>query len=450
VAAALVALGLQTAVMVRTGFLMGDFHAFYCAARAVSQGRNPYYNEPLRTCEVALGPKLFFARNPGVTIPAPLPGYALAALVPIAVLPFGAAAAIWIALLALACAACVVTLARFSRASWEVALAALSLTLCAVSLPFGEVVPLALAGICGAAYFAWQMRWRNAALCAAGAMIEPHLGLPVCAALALWAPGTRLTLLVAAAAIGGLSLAVLGVGANVEYFTAVLPAHALSEIARDTQFSLTAVLAALGVSQTLALRAGMLWYLLMIVAGVVVGGVLARRTANNALLACVPAAFAVFGGTFMHITQIAAALPAAVLLTGYAQKTSRTLALAALVLLAVPWLWVVSPVLALSPVVPVAYLVSQYTNENTRAALVAALAAALLLWGLNALVSATPHNVHHGAPRIIDPRLAEAAWSTFTQKSTTSTLAAWMLRLPTWLGLGLLLALLARQARTAQ
>ena len=37
--ASLAALAAQTAVVTRTGFLMGDFRAFYCAARVTSAGR---------------------------------------------------------------------------------------------------------------------------------------------------------------------------------------------------------------------------------------------------------------------------------------------------------------------------------------------------------------------------------------------------------------------------
>ena len=255
--ASLAALAAQTAVVTRTGFLMGDFRAFYCAARVTSQGANPYLAQPLRTCEIGIGRNLFFQRNPGVTIPAPLPGYALAALVPLGALPFVIAATLWTMLLLCACAACIATLARFAAIEWQVALAVFALSLCTISLPFGEVVPLALACICTAAYFAWRNRWRTAALFAAGAMIEPHLGLPVCLALAVWAPATRLTLALALGVLAIVSLAVLGPATNFEYFTSVLPAHALSEAARDTQYSLTAVLFSLGAPQSVALRAGL-------------------------------------------------------------------------------------------------------------------------------------------------------------------------------------------------
>lgn len=443
--AALTALGLQIDVVTRTGFLLGDFRAFYCAARVTSEGANPYRVEPLRSCETSLGMTQFFKKNPGIAIPAPLPGYSLAGLVPLALLPFPIAAALWSALLALACAACVLTLARFANLTRETALAILSIALVALSLPFGEVVPLALGCIALAAYFAWRGYARAAALAAAGAMIEPHVGLPVCIALAVWFPATRLTLAIAFAALGALALVALGPAVNLEYFSSVLPAHALSEASRDTQYSLTAVLAALGLSPQAAVRGGTLWYVAMVVAGTMVAGRLARRMENAAFLACVPPAFAVFGGTFIHVTQIAAALPAAALLVSYSAQRYRAIAIVALLALAVPWYWVMSPALIVAPLVPVAYLAWRYTREG-RFALVAGVGAAALLLGLLELVAMTPHAVAHTIPPAIDPRLAEASWSRFTVKGSTNVLAGWMLRLPTWIALGTILVLLARAA----
>jgi hypothetical protein len=338
-----------------------------------------------------------------------------------------------------ACAACIVTLSRFAGIEWQVALAVFALSLCTISLPFGEVVPLALACIGAAAYFAWRSRWRTAALFAAGAMIEPHLGLPVCIALAVWAPATRLTLVLSLGGLAIVSLAALGPATNFEYFTSVLPAHALSEASRDTQYSLTAVLFSLGAPESVALRMGLLWYGAMLALGTLVAGRLARKTGNNAFLACVPPAFAVFGGSFIHVTQIAAALPAAVLLISCVKKEQQSLVAIALLLLAVPWTWAISPALVIAPLFPVGYLAWHYWNGNARIALLAALAAAVLLGGLVGLAGAAPGVAAHARTLAIDPRLAEATWSNFTQKSSTNGIAAWMLRVPTWAGLLLLL-----------
>ena len=442
VVAALAALALQTSVVTRTGFLMGDFRAFYCAARVASHGANPYHVGPLRACEAAAGSKRFFEKNPGVTIPAPLPAYAIAALVPLSVLPFAVAAMFWAALLALAWVASIAALARFSGVSWEIALAVFSLSLGVLSLPFGEVVPIAIAFICLAAYCARQGRGVAAALFAAGAMIEPHLGLPACVGLAIWMSSARIPLAAAFAGLGAISLVLIGPAANVEYLTSLLPAHALSEVTRDTQYSLAAVLAAFGAPLEAAVRAGLLWYLAMLAAGVAVGGSLARKTGNDAFIVCAPPAFAVFGGSFIHITQIAAALPAALLLLT-ATPQARLPALAALLLLAVPWGWAVSPALIVAPAVPVGYLAWRYLNANAIAVFLAGAATAALLVGLGALYAiAAPHLGAHTPPPAIDARLPEASWSAYSRGGSTGSIASWAVRIPTWAGLALLLGLL--------
>jgi len=151
------------------------------------------------------------------------------------------------------------------------------------------------------------------------------------------------------------------------------------------------------------------------------------------------------------VTQIAAALPAAVLFMSSEKKEQHWLAASALLLLAVPWVWVVSPALVIAPLFPIGYLAWRYWNGNARVALLAALAAAMLLWGLVELAGAAPGAAVHARTLAIDPRLAEATWSNFTQKSSTNGIAAWMLRVPTWAGLLLLLtravAFAPREAR---
>jgi Glycosyltransferase family 87 len=451
VLATLLALGAQLSVVARTGFLVGDFRAFYCAARVASKGADPYLTEPLSTCERDIGPKTFFHKNPAVTIPAPLPGYAIAALMPFALLPFGIAASLWVALLLLAWLACVATLRRFAGISWEAALAVFALSLGTLSLPFGEVVPLSVGCTCVAAYAAWKGRWQLCALFAAGAMIEPHLGLPVCVALAIWAPATRAMLALCLGALAALSFLALGPAVNVEYFTTVLPSHALSEVTRDTQYSLSAILAAIGVAPSAAIRAGGLWYAAMLIAGCVVSGRLAKQTGNAAFIVCIPPAFAVLGGSFIHITQIAAAAPAAVLLVGYARREYRIAATIALLLLVVPWGWVVSPALLVAPLVPVGFLAWQYWRENLSVVLLAALAAAVAIFGLQHLY--TLPGLHFGAHPLapaIDPRLPEASWSAYSRQSSGGSLAAWAVRVPTWGALATLVVFLIAQARTVR
>jgi hypothetical protein len=445
---ALVALGLQMSVVARAGFFAGDFRAFYCAARVASHGADPYRAQPLHDCETAAGAMNFFSQHPRVTIPAPLPGYAIALLEPLSLLPFQSAAGVWLIVLVAAWITAVVALARVAAVPWEIALAALSLALGVISVPFGEVVPAAVAFICLAAYFARAQRWRAAAFAAAGAMIEPHVGLPTALALAVWAPRTRIPLFVALAALGAVSLLAIGPRANLEYFVRVLPAHALSEATRDTQYSLTAVLTAVGVPALVSVKAGAMWYAAMLALGTAVAGRFAKRTRDAAFIAAVPPAFAVFGGTFIHVTQVAAALPAAVLLASYARREYAVLAVTALLVLSVPWGWAISPALIVAPVLPTAYLAWYYWSERLAAVTIAGIAAALLLMGLQHLYAVeSPRFSARSAAPAIDAQLPEASWSEYSRSGSRATAASWAVRLPTWAALLALLMLLAAQSQ---
>jgi hypothetical protein len=445
----LLAVGAQAALVARAGFFMGDFYAFYCGAHVAATGADPYTAEPLRSCERGTGLNAFFRVHPGAAVPAPLPGYALAAFMPLAALPPAVAAALWLALSIGALALAVIALARCAGVFWTVPLSAFALSVGAASLPLGEVVALALGALCVSAWCAKTGRWYGAAAAAAVTMVEPHIGLPACLALAIWAPKTRPMLLGLAALAAVASLVAIGPAGNVEYFARVLPAHALSEAARDTQFSLTAVLTSLGAAPPAAVRAGTWWYAAMLVLGIIVGARVAKRTGDAAFLVCVPPAFALLGGTFVHVTQMAAALPAAVLLLARSDRRTLPIALFALILLAVPWLYAWSPALGVAPALPVAYLVWLRFHRLIPAG-AAAVAAALALVGLNRAWSAGAHAVARRVPIAIDPNLAQAAWARFAGESSHGALGAWLVRLPTWLGLTVLLATLIAFAVNAE
>jgi hypothetical protein len=449
VVVALLPIGVQGYFFAHTDVLF-DFGVFYCAGHVVAHGFNPYLTEPLRSCEHAVIPGLVNAGNGALSqlvAPAPLPGYAIAAFVPLSFLPFKIAAALWLTLLLGAWCASIWAIVRFAGAAWQTVVAASALAIGATSIPLGQIVPVAIAAICLTAFFAWQGRWRHAAIAGAAAMLEPHLGLPVCLALALWAPRTRVPLAVAFVFLAALSLLVLGPSANLEYFTNVLPAHALSEVARESQYSLTPILVAAGIADTLAVRIGSLWYVVMLVCGVVFAGSIARKTGNTAFLACIPPAFAVFGGAFVHVTEIAAAIPAAILALGYAKGVSRPVAIVALLLLAVPWRIVVSPAGLLVPLFPIGYLAWCCWRGNLRAALLAVLAATLLFISIdNAYVFAARHHSVAFTGSKIDTRLAESEWSEFSKRSWSASIASWIVRVPTWCGLGLLLFVYAAAA----
>ncbi len=415
-----------------TGYVMADFRAFYCAGKAIAQGADPYRTEPLRDCEDLSG-KPAFRKYPAMVIPAPLPGYALALFVPFARLPFGAAAALFALLIVFASAVCVVTAARITAVPPGVMAVLFSFAIGGGSLPFGQLVPVALGAICLAGWFAYRGQWRTAAIAASISTIEPHLGLPVCLALFLWVPRTRWVLGTAALALGALSIAAVGRMANIEYVMHVLPAQALAEAGGDAQYSLTTLLVNAGVGDAAAVRAGAAFYGLMLVLGVVVGGLAARRKRMSALTVFVPPAFAVFGGSYVHINDIAVAIPAALLL---ASNARRVVAAGVPLLVAVPWVSFVPYAAAAAPVFPVAVFAAYVYKGNARAIATAAACAAFAMIGL--LAAPGVPFLHHARAFATTPiavGLSQHEWAPFALDSSTLR-PAWLLaRLPTWIGL---------------
>ncbi len=85
-------------------------------------------------------------------------------------------------------------------------------------------------------------------------------------------------------------------------------------------------------------------------------------------------------------------------------------------LLAVPWGWVVSPMVLVAPFVPVAYLAWYYSGDNARTALICGLATIGIIGAFIWLF--TLHASHIGATLalpVMDPKLPESAWSAFSR-----------------------------------
>ncbi|MBV9439291.1 MAG: DUF2029 domain-containing protein [Candidatus Eremiobacteraeota bacterium] len=324
--------------------VMADFRAFYCGSRVAFEGRDPYRTEPLRSCEEQARPPAGPSFLAAVAMPAPLPGYALAAFAPLASLPFPVACTAWFGLLGLALASTIIVLQRLGAGPVDLLAASIAPVAFAESMLLGQPVPLVMLAIACAAWAARSGRPRLAALAAAAAMIEPHIGLAACAGLFLEAPRARPVLLAASAAALALSAALLGPAATLEYGAAVLPAHALANVPESSQLSLAAMLYALHVPAHAAVSAGDAMYALMLAAGVGAACRLRATDGDAAWLPLVPPAFVVFGGVHVHHAQAAAALPA-LLLLGARVPRVRTLALVAVALVAVPWFAVAHPLL---------------------------------------------------------------------------------------------------------
>ena len=175
-----------------------------------------------------------------------------------------------------------------------------------------------------------------AALAAAVAMIEPHLGLPAMLALFCWVPQTRRTLLAAGIALGFVSFALFGFASNSAYVTHVLPGQAISELPASDQFSLSHLLYVAGFADPLALALGFMSYVCVNVLGIWLAGRASRALGSVALVVTVAPAIALWGGSYLHEPQLAAALPAALLLAARARQL-RSGAWLALSLLVFPW-----------------------------------------------------------------------------------------------------------------
>jgi hypothetical protein len=418
-----------------SGSLMIDFRAYYCAAKAAGAHANPYFEASIHACERVPAPP-FYRVPANVTVPAPYPPYVLMLLYPLTLLPFGMAAVVWWAIVLLSFGVAALALARVTRQPVLVAWAVLVLSLGLTSLTSGNVVPLCIALLLTAAYCAQLGYIPVAALAIALAMIEPQLALPAAISAFIRFPRIRLVLVMLFALLGAASLVMSGLTQSIAYVTSVLPAHALAEVSRDNQYSLSTVVAALGVPDGHAVAIGSASYVVMAIVGIVVGVRLARDYHDPAFVLLVPPAFTLLGGSFVHTGEIAIAAPACLLLLTRAEN-HRTLLLAILILLSVPWMLATSAASFLAPLFPVAFLVYVLGGRDRTMALASALGSAviILLLFLTA-VHTPPHGIAQAISRPpIDPRLAEAGWRDLVLGNSTNRLAMWLLRLPTWIGL---------------
>jgi hypothetical protein len=314
-----------------------DFGAFYCGGATLGAGADPYLSEPLRACQHAAYATSGVGMTRNLVVPAPLPPYALGFFALVAHLPFRLASALWaISIIVLGAAIAWMT-GTFvgSRSNW-IALGTFGAVV-APSFGLGQLAPLAIAGATFAALALRERRYDLAAFGLGVAAIEPHLIAPAVAATFLWKRRARLPLAIVLAALTSLTLVCGGLARNVEYLTRVLPLHAREGLQLTAQYSLTAVLSTLGASDRVALTSGVLSYALALLVGVMVGGIVARRYDDTALLVFVPCSFGVIGGSFIHAHQLAIALPLALYFAFRSHGVARTLLFGAAVALALPW-----------------------------------------------------------------------------------------------------------------
>lgn len=440
-AAALAFAALQLLFAAKNHLLLGDYRAFYCGGAALLHGQDPYAASSLYGCERSPQPFGLYRALPGIAVPAPLPGYALLAFVPFAAVPYAISGALWLALLFLSCGVCAVTLARLTKIGTAAAVAVWAVAFSIAVLPYGELASLAIAGLLLMASAMRRGAWYSAAFAGALSAILPHVGLPALLGAFIGKRQMRVPLIAVAAVLAALDIAAGGMSTALHYFTGVLPAHALSEVGSTTQYGLTWALHALGASDKAAITGGEISYIVMAIAGIIAGIVLARRFNDDACMALVPPAFAVFLGSFMHYSEILAALPAAVLLLRYLRGNLRVMLVAAILLLALPWTGVLSePLLIVVYALAAGALLSALTNCEFSIALRAGLAAAALT-ALIVVAAAHfgPSLPPHARGSAVDASLAQASWSEYVRTQRASTgIIWWIAKMPIWIGLALL------------
>jgi hypothetical protein len=418
---------------VRPTGLFRDFEAFYCAGESVRLGADPYLAEPLGACERRPKPEPIIAGTAGLAMPAPVPPFALLPFRVLSLLPFVPAIALWLLVITAGVAVSVWAVYRFTGLPWPAIALGFALSDGYASLCLGQIAPLAIAAIALAGWLLSEKRDVSAACAAACSMIEPHIGLPACAALFLYRSRARLPLAAIAAGLVLASIAATNLATTIEYVRAVVPAHALSEIANEKQFSLTYFLHRVGVNDELALHAGELWYAGMLAIGLAVSGRIARRT-NAAAIVTIPPALAVLGGPFVHIAQIAAALPAAFLLYAYGPPRLRRATGIAIAALAIPWIQFANIGTISIPVSAfvVALLVLTFVDERPPVALAAGAATVgLFTWAI-ALVKPLMDPSAILAAHYDPHALAEASWTLFVRTIGTGNATAFdLVKLPT-------------------
>ena len=119
----------------------GDFPAFYCGAVVARERLDPYRAAPLEACERARTVAPGTTPLPNGIAPAPLPGYVLALVVPLSLLPFGVAAFIWYALLIAAVVATVELLRALTGLPRAALAAAVLGTEVVASVTYGQLAP---------------------------------------------------------------------------------------------------------------------------------------------------------------------------------------------------------------------------------------------------------------------------------------------------------------------
>lgn len=292
-----------------------DFADFYCAGATRNAGQSPYLLRPFDACGTK-GPRYQPVSVEAHRAPAPIPGYDVALFRVFAMLPFATAAVAWLLISIIALLTVVALIARLSHLPPIIVFVALALPCFRITLEWGQLMPVAMASLALAAFCVQTRRFTFAGIAVTSALIEPHLGLPACLAMFIFLPRARLATATACAMLALVSVVTLGIAANIEYVRMVVPLQIAAEAPSSNQMSLTWILYWIGVSQSLAIKLGILSYYVTVAAGLWLAQRCARAFDAPELIVLVPPAIAVIGGPFIHSVQTTVAILPALYFAG--------------------------------------------------------------------------------------------------------------------------------------
>jgi hypothetical protein len=428
---------------------MVDFSVLYCGERTAFAHGDPYRTEPLRTCEHA-GVRDASIAPAWLVTPFALPGYTIALFAPFGVIPERESSLFWLATLVAGFSGAAAAVARIARTRTVFVAAVFAPTIGFLNFTLGEPVDVSIACIALAALALERRRPMVAAVCAAFAMVEPHIGLPACLALFAMLPATRVLLASAAVVFFGLSIASLGFSHAIEYVTTFLPLHAHAELYAADQYSLSHVLFLAGVAPHTAIALGGFQYVLAIALGIAAAVRLVARGAPQALLVLVPVATGMLGGSFIHCVEIAAALPAALVLA-----SRSVLARVAVTLLAVPWGPGTRGLLVLVAAASIAVAWMSFPKTTLRRRALYAAAALLVVLVANTVLplkTLSTQNVRSQPPVAIGsdtPSSIPWEWGTRLNPAWSDARPlSLVLKLPTWIALVLIPFAALERSRT--
>jgi len=422
-----------------------DVVAFACGGSVLGQGLDPYHVHPLTECE-ASARAFGLAWPPGaLTLPAPLPTYAL---VPFAlaarIAPFAVIAWAWVGLNLAAVAVAAGLLRRRLPALPPLTLGAL---LVVATLPvgilYGQFTGVVLLALVACGELLARGAPRRAAAVLTVALLQPHVGLAPLVALFVLVPRTRLTIVGCLVGLGAISLWPHPAFAF-EYLGSVLGAHARANLPDFSQYSVPSILALARVPASIALAAGTLVFVVAIGAAVAAARAIARQTGRPEAIPWIAAAIGTLAAPHLHLQQLACALPGIAL--AFEASGGGVAALAALAAFAIPWArFALSVAGAFGAGAAALAIVHPFSR---RAAAYAATAATTLTFALMVLFVRTARmSTPPAVSTVAGNPLAEVPWSqTMLRMDGALHAAAIVVRTPTWLAMLACLVLIASVA----